>query len=61
MARIARDISLGHRPNLGDDVAQVVFRAGDEVSVVKVWRDRVLARDAEGRLFNISRSALEED
>ena len=61
MARIAQDISLGHRSNLGDDVAQVDFQAGDEVSVLKVWRDRVLARDAEGRLFNIPRRALEED
>ena len=61
MARIARDISLGHRANLGDDTAQVEFRAGDEVSVLTVWRDRVLAKDAEGRLFNIPRSALEED
>ncbi len=61
MARIAQDISLGHRPNLGDDVAQVELRAGDEVSVLKVWGDQVLARDAEGRLFNIPRSALEED
>ncbi len=61
MARIKHDISLGHRPNLGDDVSQVELRAGDEVSVLKVWQDRVLAKDAEGRLFNIPSEALEED
>ena len=61
MARIVRDVTLGHRPNLGDDVAQVELRAGDEVQIIKVWQDYVLAKDAAGRLFNIPKNLLEGD
>ena len=39
MARINRDISLKHQPNLGEDIVEVDFEAGTEVTVLKEWRD----------------------
>ncbi len=61
MAQIVRDVTLAHRANLGDDVAQVELHAGEEVQVLKVWQNHVLVKDAAGRLFNIPKNLLEDD
>ncbi len=58
MAKITEQVTLGHQANLGEDIEQVEFQPGDEVTVLKEWEDRVLAKDAEGRLFNIPKRLI---
>ncbi len=59
MAKIKQLLRLGHRANLGEEVEEVSFQPGDEVTVLKEWADRLLCKDAEGRLFNIPREQVE--
>ena len=59
MAKIKQAIRLGHRANLGEEVEEVTFGPGDEVAVLKEWADRLLCKDAEGRLFNIPKDLVE--
>ena len=33
MATIKQDLTLGHRANLGEEVEEISFSAGDEVTV----------------------------
>jgi hypothetical protein len=60
MARITRDVTLKHQANLGEEIEEVVFRAGDEVTVLKAWDDRTLCKSADGKLFNVPKGCLED-
>jgi len=58
MATIKNAVTLKHQANLGEDVDEVAFAPGDEVTVLKEWDDRVLAKDDGGRLFNIPKDCV---
>jgi hypothetical protein len=59
MATVKIDITLKHRANLGEDVEEVAFKAGDEVDILKEWETRYLAKSTSGELFNIPKEAIE--
>ena len=61
MATINRDISLKHQPNLGEDIVEVRFEAGTEVTVLKEWRDHYYCKDSEGKAFNIRKEFVDPD
>lgn len=59
MATIREPITLKHQPNLGEDVEEVSFSAGDEITVLKEWADLYLCKNDEGQLFNIPKDQVE--
>ena len=58
MATLNRAIALKHQPNLGEDVTEVEFGEGSEVTVLKEWENHVLVKDAQGRVFNAPKDAV---
>jgi hypothetical protein len=61
MAKMRRALILGHRANLGEDVEQVAFEAGEEITVLKEWAESCLCKSADGKLFNVPKEAVESD
>ncbi|MDX1648672.1 MAG: hypothetical protein R3263_02350 [Myxococcota bacterium] len=59
MATITKAITLKHQANLGEEVEEVPFSEGEEVTVLKEWQDRVLCKNGDGRLFNVPKDAIE--
>jgi len=59
MAIIREAITLKHRPNLGEEVEDVDFAAGEEVTVLKEWADLYLCKNAEGQVFNIPKGRVD--
>jgi hypothetical protein len=59
MATFKIDINLKHRANLGEDIEDVEFEAGDEIEILNDWRTRSLAKNASGELYNIPKDATE--
>jgi hypothetical protein len=58
MATLNRAIALKHQANLGEDVTEVEFSEGSEVTVLKEWENHTLVKDAEGRVFNAPKDAV---
>ena len=60
MARLNQALTLRHQANLGEDVVEVAFEAGAEVTLLKEWERHCLVKDAEGRLFNVPKDAVSD-
>jgi len=60
LATIKQAVTLGHQANLGEDVEEVKLEAGETVTVLKEWADRVLCKKSNGMLFNVPKSLLEK-
>ena len=50
--------TLKHQSNLGEDVDEVPFDAGQTFDVLKAWQDHYLVKDEDGRLFTVSRELV---
>ncbi len=59
MAKIKQAVTFRHRVNLGEDLEEVSFDEGAELTVLKEWEDRYLCKDDDGRLFNVPKEYLE--
>jgi hypothetical protein len=59
MATIKQAITLKHQSNLGEEVEEVSFAEGDEVTVLKEWDDRFLCKNGDGRLFNVPKELVD--
>lgn len=59
MARIVRAVTLRHRTNTGAGVEEVAFEAGEEVTVLEEWAERILCKKANGQMFNVPRELIE--
>ena len=59
MATIKKALTLKHQSNLGEDVEDVSFSEGDEVTVLKQWDESYLCKNDDGQLFNIPKEAVE--
>jgi hypothetical protein len=57
--RITTGVSLKHQANLGEDVAEVDFSAGDELTVLQEWEHAYLAKSGDGKLFNVKKEVAE--
>ena len=58
MATINRSITLRHQANLGEDVQDVEFSQGAEITLLKEWENHCLVKDGEGRVFNAPKDAV---
>lgn len=52
-------VVLKHQANLGEDLAEVEFSAGDELSVLQEWETAWLAKSSDGKLFNVKKELAE--
>jgi len=59
MATIKNAITLKHQANLGDEVEELAFSEGDEVTVLNEWENRSLCKNQDGWLFNILKAHLD--
>jgi hypothetical protein len=59
MATIKKAMTLKHRANLGEELEDVAFAEGDEVTVLQAWEERSLCKNEDGMLFNIAKTHLE--
>ena len=57
--KITSAVSLKHQANLGEDVEEVEFSEGDELSVLQEWEHAYLAKSSDGKLFNVKKDAAE--
>jgi len=57
--RITSNVTLKHQANLGEDVEEVEFSSGDELSVLQEWESAWLAKSSDGKLFNVKKDAAE--
>ena len=58
MATLNQALTLRHQANLGEDVAEVAFEAGTEVTLLQEWEQHCLVKDDDGRLFNVPKDAV---
>ena len=48
-----------HQPNLGEEVADLELVAGTELTVLQEWDKHYLAKDGDGKLFNVRKDLAE--
>jgi hypothetical protein len=58
MASITKALTLKHQSNLSEDVEEVSFGAGDEVTILKEWDRFYLVKNDDGKLFNVPKDAI---
>lgn len=61
MATLKQASSLKHQSNLGEEVEEVSFSAGEQVTLLKKWADSYLVKNDAGQLFNIPKDQIEAD
>jgi hypothetical protein len=52
--------TLKYQPNLGEEVEEIQFEAGQPFGVLKEWETSYLAKDDDGKLFNVKKELAEE-
>lgn len=57
--KIKEALTLKHQANLGEEIAEVPFEAGEELTVLQEWERAYLVKDGEGRLFNVPKDRVE--
>lgn len=61
MATLKQASSLKHQSNLGEEVEEISFTAGEQVTLLKEWADSYLVKNDAGQLFNIPKDQIEAD
>ena len=51
--------TLNHQSNLGEDVDEIPFDAGTELTVLKEWGNHYLVKDDDGKLFTLRKELAE--
>lgn len=59
MATIKQNVTLKHQANLSQPIEDVPLAAGDAVTVLKEWKERVLCKTADGKNINVPKELLE--
>ena len=59
MATLKQATVLKHQSNLGEGVAEVALRAGEEVTILKEWQQRYLVKNSAGKLFNVPKELVQ--
>jgi len=57
--KLKSSVTLKHQANLGEDLADVEFAAGDELSVLQEWDNGWLVKSSDGKLFNVKKELAE--
>ncbi|MCP3986122.1 MAG: hypothetical protein GY723_17195 [bacterium] len=58
MATLKQDSTLKHQANLGMEVEEVTFTAGEEITLLKEWSDYYLVKNDAGQMFNIPKDQV---
>jgi hypothetical protein len=53
--RIKQTVTLKHQANLGEEVADVELAQGEELTVLNEWKSAWLAKNSDGKLFNVKK------
>jgi hypothetical protein len=59
VATLKQATVLKHQSNLGEGVAEVAFRAGEEVTILKEWQQGYLVKNSAGKLFNVPKELVQ--
>ena len=59
MARLKRAVTLRHQGNLGEPVEEVALAAGEEVTVLHQFAERILFKTSTGQMFTAPKDVLE--
>jgi hypothetical protein len=59
MATLKADLTLKHRPTLGEDTQLHHYKTGTKFEILKEWPDHYLCKNAEGQVFNIPKQSLD--
>ena len=57
--KLKSSVVLKHQANLGEDLAEVEFSPGDELTVLQEWETAWLAKSGDGKLFNVKKELAE--
>jgi hypothetical protein len=57
--KIKDTITLKSQANLGEEIEETEFEAGTELSVLQEFQTAWLAKDDDGRLFNVKKDLAE--
>ena len=60
MASITKPLTLKHQSNLSEDVEEISFAPGDEITVLKEWNGFYLVKNDDGKLFNVAKDAVQK-
>ena len=58
---LKEDAVFKHQANLGEDLEEVELPAGQELQVLQEWDDHYLAKDDDGKLFNVAKELTEPE
>ncbi len=58
--RIKESLTLKHHANLGEEVEDIEFEAGTELSVLQEFDNMWLVKNDDGQLFNVKKELAEE-
>ena len=59
VARVKRALTLKHQGNLGEPVEEVKLSAGEEVTVLHQFAERILFKTSTGQMFTAPKDVLE--
>jgi len=59
VATLKQATVLKHQSNLGEGVAEVAFRAGEKVTILKEWQQGYLVKNSAGKLFNVPKELVQ--
>jgi hypothetical protein len=59
MASIKQNVTLGHAPTKASGSSNVTLAAGTKVTIVKEWKNHYLVKTSEGKLFNVTKDAVD--
>ena len=51
--------SLKYQANLGEEVSDVEFKEGEEVTVLQEWEKSYLVKNDDGKLFSVFKERVE--
>ena len=57
--KLKQATTLKHHSNLGEEIDEIRFQAGQELVVIKEWETAYLVKDADGKLFNVKKELVE--
>ncbi len=58
--KLKQPTTLKHHSNLGEEVEDIQFEAGQDLTVLKEWEKAYLVKDDDGKLFNVKKELVEE-
>ncbi len=57
---LKENCTLKYQANLGEEIEEIAFEAGQELSVLKTWETAYLVKDEDGKLFNVKKELVEQ-